>query len=474
MHPGGIEGMIRVRFYRMSEKSKREVHPQAREYFDKGIAALRKDNLDYATKLFEQALKREPGFFECREALRLNQFKRVEKKGSFFKIFGKTTSSSLLPKGQLALRKNPIEAIEVAEQILNEDPYSVMGNKLLGEAATLAEFYKTALFSWELVMKQQPGDKGSTIKYCDALVNMGELTKADEVITELAKVHPQDLEVLQLSKNMTARVTMAQGGYDKVTAGEADYRAVLKDEAEAILLEQENRRSEQESTAESLIREYEGRMKDDPENLKLIRSLAELYNRKKEFDKSIEYYELFNKTNLRSDSAVDRAIVHTKLRRYDHQIESVSGEEADKLTEERKAFEIEQIQKLSDTYPSDLTLRFELGVLQFESGDMQSAIRSFQRAQGNPHKEIAALTYLGQCFSKRGMNDMAARTLQNALDKKEVMDDEKMDLLYQLGCVLDSMDKKEESIEQFKQIYERDIGYKDVADRVDAYYMSLG
>ena len=77
LHPEGIEGIIRGRFYRMSEKSKREVHPQAREYFDKGIAALRKDNLDYATKLFEQALKREPGFFECREALRLNQFKRA-------------------------------------------------------------------------------------------------------------------------------------------------------------------------------------------------------------------------------------------------------------------------------------------------------------------------------------------------------------------------------------------------------------
>jgi len=458
----------------MSEKSKREVHPQAREYFDKGIAALRKDNLDYATKLFEQALKREPGFFECREALRLNQFKRVEKKGGFFKIFGKTTSSSLFPKGQLALRKNPIEAIEVAEQILNEDPYSVMGNKLLGEAATLAELYKTALFAWELVMKQQPDDKGNTIKYCDALVNMGELVKADEIITELAKLNPEDLEVLQLSKNMTARVTMAEGGYDKVTAGEADYRAVLKDEAEAVLLEQENRRSEQESTAESLIREYEERLELDAKNLKLIRSLAELYYRKKDFDKSIEYYELFNETNLRSDSAVDRAIVKTKLRRFDQQIESASGEEIEKLKEESKGFEIKQIQKLSDTYPSDLSLRFELGVLQYETGDVQSAIRSFQRAQANPHKEIAALTFLGRCFSKRGMNDMAARTLQNALDKKEVMDDEKMDLLYQLGCVLDSMDKKEESIEQFKQIYERDIGYKDVADRVDAYYMSLG
>ena len=39
-----------------------------------------------------------------------------------------------------------------------------------------------------------------------------------------------------------------------------------------------------------------------------------------------------------------------------------------------------------------------------------------------------------------------------------------------LGSVLDSMNKKEEAIEQFKQIYEADIGYRDVAAKVDAYY----
>jgi hypothetical protein len=68
---------------------------------------------------------------------------------------------------------------------------------------------------------------------------------------------------------------------------------------------------------------------------------------------------------------------------------------------------------------------------------------------------------------------MAAGTLQKALDKKEILDDEKMDLHYQLGCVFGSMDRTEESIEQFKLIYECDIGYRDVADRVDAYYASL-
>jgi hypothetical protein len=32
------------------------------------------------------------------------------------------------------------------------------------------------------------------------------------------------------------------------------------------------------------------------------------------------------------------------------------------------------------------------------------------------------------------------------------------------------MGKKEEAVEQFKQIYEMDIGYKDVAAKVDAFY----
>ncbi|MFT6562482.1 MAG: tetratricopeptide (TPR) repeat protein, partial [Limisphaerales bacterium] len=148
--------------------------------------------------------------------------------------------------------------------------------------------------------------------------------------------------------------------------------------------------------------------------------------------------------------------------------------DAGELEVERSAFEMEQMQHLSDTYPSDLSLRYDLGVLQFEAGKITPAIQSFQRSQANPHKEIPSLMHMGKCFAKRGMNDMAASTLQKALDKKEIMDDEKMDLHYQLGCVLDSMNRAEESIEQFKLIYERDIGYRDVADRVDAYYASLG
>ena len=75
-----------------------------------------------------------------------------------------------------------------------------------------------------------------------------------------------------------------------------------------------------------------------------------------------------------------------------------------------------------------------------------------------------------QCFAKRKMFDLAAKTLQNAIKEKIVFDDEKKELIYHLGCVFESMGKKEDAIEQFKLIYETDIGYKDVAAKVDAYY----
>ena len=91
-------------------------------------------------------------------------------------------------------------------------------------------------------------------------------------------------------------------------------------------------------------------------------------------------------------------------------------------------------------------------------------------AQANPHRRIQSLGYLGQCFARRGMNDLAARTLQNAIKEKVGFDEERKELIYALGSVFEKMGRRDEAIEQFKLIYETDIGYKDVAAKVDAYY----
>ena len=86
------------------------------------------------------------------------------------------------------------------------------------------------------------------------------------------------------------------------------------------------------------------------------------------------------------------------------------------------------------------------------------------------HKRFAAMSYLAQCFAKRNMNDSAVRTLQNAIKEKAALDDEKKDLIYNLGCVYEKMGKKAEAIEQFLVLYESDVNYRDVGAKVDAHY----
>ena len=107
-----------------------------------------------------------------------------------------------------------------------------------------------------------------------------------------------------------------------------------------------------------------------------------------------------------------------------------------------------------------------------QAGKLTEAMGEFQKAQANPQRRLAAMAAMGQCLSARGMNDMAAKKFQEALKEKPSFDDEKKDLLYQLGSVLEKMGKKEDAMDQFKQIYEVDISYKDVATKVESFYSS--
>jgi len=107
----------------MSEKGLSEIPRDLREMFQKGNAALQRQNYDYALTFFEQVLRREPGFFECRQALRATQFKKTGGKTSIFKrVLGGASASPLIAKAQVQIRKDPLEAIQIAEQVLNGDP----------------------------------------------------------------------------------------------------------------------------------------------------------------------------------------------------------------------------------------------------------------------------------------------------------------------------------------------------------------
>lgn len=92
----------------MPEKKTSDVSRVQRENFDKGKVALQKLSFDYAISLFQKVLEAEPGFYECREALRAAQFKRAGGSTSFFKkVVTGASSQPIMAKLQLTLRRKP-------------------------------------------------------------------------------------------------------------------------------------------------------------------------------------------------------------------------------------------------------------------------------------------------------------------------------------------------------------------------------
>ena len=129
----------------MPEKALHELPRDLRDLFQKGSVALQRQNYDYAIAIFSQVLQTEPAFFDCRQALRVAQFKKSGGSTSFFKkVFSGASSSPQMAKAQMTARKNPLEAMQIAEQILTGDPNNSGAHKILAEAALAAGLPRTA------------------------------------------------------------------------------------------------------------------------------------------------------------------------------------------------------------------------------------------------------------------------------------------------------------------------------------------
>jgi tetratricopeptide (TPR) repeat protein len=467
----------------MAEKTINQIPRPLREQFEKGKTAYERKNFDYAIEIFKNVLVHEPGFYECREALRASQYKKAGSGGSGFfkKMMSGTAASPLVAKGQMELMRNPKDALKTAEDILSGDPNSAAGHKLLGEAAMLCDLPKTAILSLEIVTKSSPKDEDSKKNLARAYSAAGMGDKAEAIFAELMRLHPGDLRLQQELKDISAKKTLEEGGYEALADGSGSYRDILKDKEKAVAMEQEGRQVKGEDESAHMIADIEAKLVHEPHNLKLLRTVAELYDQQKNYDKALETYtRMMAHEGGSADASLQKVVADTKIKKFDHALSQLDPQAPDyvekskQLQAERDAFRLEQAEARVQKYPNDLVLRFDLAVLYFHVGKIREAVQEFQKAQNNPSKRILCLSYLGRCHAQRGMYDMAARSLQNAIKEKLTFDDEKKEMIYALGDVLGKMGKKEESMDQFKQIYEVDSGYKDVADRVESFYAGGG
>jgi thioredoxin-like negative regulator of GroEL len=202
---------------------------------------------------------------------------------------------------------------------------------------------------------------------------------------DLLRETPNDGELNQALKDLSARKTLDQGGYNALEGGQGSYRDILKDKKEAASLEQEKRVVKTEDVTERLIGEYEARLQTEPNNLKLVRQLAELYAQKKQFERSLALYDRIKNSDMGNDASLERSIADTIVRRFDHQLEQLDPaapdytEQSAKLQAEKLNFQVTECQKRVEKYPTDLAIRFEMGQFYFQTGKITEAIGNSKR-----------------------------------------------------------------------------------------------
>ena len=481
-----IEGSTQLTFMEESpeENAFREVGvaelaPAIQGYWKKAQDSIQIDNHKYAITLLQAILKESPGFLDARRALRLAEDKLTggpkKKRGLFGTNVGAGTPSvSKKYLGQAD--KDGNAALQAVEKELEKEPYNASFNEALHDVAAKLGMTETAIFALETVRKVTPEEGKLMHKLADFYLAQERALDAAAVYEDIVKADPSDIGAVKAAKDCTARASMLS---NRNESGELELKQ--KDSDETLALEQASRtaltKDQMEAKRDDLAAQYAA----DQNNLHVVRELAAVYENLEDWDNAYAFYDwgfqisnndvaLKSKAGKMKDKASEGSLKALRARVEANPDDVEAQQQLEEFQSALSAAQVEERLARVDENPTDPALRFSLGEALFHAGQYKDAIKHLQQATRNPHIRTKVLVMLGRTFDKMGMADMAVSRFVEANAELKQMDATKKEVLYEVGLIYDKQGDKEKAIDAFKQIYEVDYGYRDVAERVESAY----
>ena len=444
------------------------------EAADKAVTS----NPSYSVEIYSAVLKLSPGCIELRKKLRALQLRMAKKstKG-LSSLFGKVTIAPFMLRGKGD--KKPTIALEKAEELIEKSVGNVLAHQMLVDAAKELDLKETVVFGLETIRQISPKDLKNLKELGNAYLEIGETEKTIAVGNEIQKLNPSDGDAEDLMKRASVAVAMNKGKWEE----SEDFRTQLKDEAEAQSLEQAAKSVNNAKGLEELIRQTYSLWEQEPNNLNHYKRLSELYQKYGDLENAIAWIQEARKQDAgKADVSLEEKERSLTLEYFDNVIDqwdkqfqqNPNDQSVQSSLEEainnRKIYQKTQLESLVQRYPNDFGYRYELGVLLFEEEDYENCLAHFQLAQKNAKVRLDAILYLGRAYSRKSFYDLAIEQFNLLKSEIQIMDERKKEAIYELGCCYESMNKGEEAMEEFKLVYSADISFKDVADKINAFY----
>lgn len=469
-------GALSYFFTTMTEVAVSSLDPRVQKQLESAQNALQRGNFDYVVDVTAQILKLNPG---CLPVRKLQRAALVRRAGARNKALGTVFGFWGQARSAFVKKDNPSAMLTAAEEILRKDPYNVPALKLMAEAAEKLAFKGTAVFAREAVAELSPGNVEAMLALGEAYYGGGRPKDALAMADEILKVKAQDGEALKLMRKAAIAQTTEKGNWEDA----GSFREKLRDEATAVSLEQAAKVVASDEMMERLLAEAVGRVEAQPDNLTNYRNVIDLLRKQDRVEEALEWVEkargipagAADASLERTGSDLRASLLKREVAAAGEELRSKPGDAAAalKLTaaeEKLRVFQLGEAKAFVERYPNDYGARFVLAELFFKEGDYEQAIANYQQAQKNPKVRLQALSGMGRAFKARRMFDLAVAQFQMAKSEMGLMDDLKKEVIYELASCFEAMDKKEQAIEEYKVIYSDDIGFRDVADKINAYY----
>lgn len=249
-----------------------------------------------------------------------------------------------------------------------------------------------------------------------------------------------------------------------------DYKTQLADDEDARRNELRNRLIRTQEDADAVLEMLDGELEKDPKNKSDLLKKGDVLRRVKKFTEAREIYEYaqaldehdFTIVIRLGDMGIDER--ENKIRQLEK-----AGKDSAVAKEELLEFQIATMRVRVEKQPTELRHKYNLGVFLFKHGDVDEAAGMFQAAVNDPQSKRDSHNYLGQCFVKKKLYDMAITQFTHNLTM-QVDEHSKgaKSVLYNRARIFEVTKKLEEAKADYTHLVEMDLSFKDCADRLAA------
>ncbi len=452
---------------------------KARKWFTHARTAADSANYEYAINCYAQGMKFDPDDMEAHRGMYESAIRHMQKGG-------KAASGKELREID---GSKPVERFAAAEfawmrQVQNPS----LGIKLI-EAAAKAD--QKEFGRWlapkllKLLIGQKKPSKGQLVAAMKAFGEVGAYEQSIIAGEKAVLIDPTDGTLQQEIKNMSAQRAMDQGGYE-AAGQEGGYRKFVRDEEKQRDIEAMESLSGAGSTEERMLATAKSQYEASPTNPEAINRYAQVVKKAATPEAEEQAYKIYmkgyqdtkefrfrmNASDIRMQQG-ERNLRNLEAKAALAPEDKDLQEKAEEAHRNLLMYKSAEFSEREERYPTDRTIKFQRGEVEFDLGNWDSAMAAFQQAKDEPKLRVKAGHRLGQTFSAEGWQPEAVAEYREALQSLDVTNrDLELPIRFDLMLSLIAESRKQRSIDLAKEAQEicstiarKDITYRDIRER---------